>query len=177
VADAVRTFKIALNDSKWSSPKARAEGLRDLGLAQLGSKGVVGNVEFATRLSKKVIQVLIPALFREVFPDNDECLAVALRCEQEGTEVAADSAHSAAYSVAYSADSARLADSVYSAYLAMCSAACSAADSARSAYLAANSARFATRSAHDPDKYLKLVASLALDVLKELKSPGVTLLK
>ena len=100
VADAVRTFKIALNDSKWSSPKARAEGLRDLGLAQLGSKGVVGNVEFATRLSKKVIQVLIPALFREVFPDNDECLAVALRCEQEGTEVAADSAYWAAYSAA-----------------------------------------------------------------------------
>ena len=49
VADTVRAFKIALNDSKWSSPKARAEGLRDLGLAQLGSKGVVGNVEFATR--------------------------------------------------------------------------------------------------------------------------------
>src|ERR1700757_5200922 len=47
VDDAVRSFKITLNDSNWSSPQARAKGLRDLGLAQLGSKGVIYSQEFA----------------------------------------------------------------------------------------------------------------------------------
>ena len=46
VAASVRSFKIRLNDSNWSSSKARAAGLRDLGLAQLGSLGVVDDFEF-----------------------------------------------------------------------------------------------------------------------------------
>jgi len=37
VAAAVRSFKIALNDSNWSSPEARAKGMRNLGIAQVGS--------------------------------------------------------------------------------------------------------------------------------------------
>src|SRR6266850_1153857 len=48
VAESVRAYKIKLNDSNWSSPKARAAGLRDLGLAQLGSKGVVKDSDFAS---------------------------------------------------------------------------------------------------------------------------------
>lgn len=60
VAESVRSFKIALNDSRWSSPKARADGLRKLGLAQLGSKGVVDNVEFSKLMSERTIRILIP---------------------------------------------------------------------------------------------------------------------
>src|SRR6266850_2480719 len=76
VSDAVRSFKIALNDSRWSSDAARAKGLRALGIAQLGSKGVVNDVEFSKRLSEKAIRVLIPKLFRQIFT-NQECLDAA----------------------------------------------------------------------------------------------------
>ena len=41
VAESVRRFKIKLNDAHWSSPQARARGLRDLGIAQIGSKEVI----------------------------------------------------------------------------------------------------------------------------------------
>jgi hypothetical protein len=81
VSPAVRSFKISLNDSGWSSPEARAKGLRDLGLAQLGSKGVVNDVEFSSRLAIKVTQKLVPKLFREIFKDKPELLAHADKCE------------------------------------------------------------------------------------------------
>src|SRR5579864_104106 len=77
VAKAVRRFKIALNDKTWSSPQARAKGLRDLGLAQLGSLGVVSDQKFVALLSKKIIQTLIPKVFRTVFPKNQACLDAA----------------------------------------------------------------------------------------------------
>ena len=96
VAASVRSFKIALNDSRWSSASARAAGLRDLGIAQLGSKGVVSDVEFSKRLAEKTTRILIPKLFRELFPTDKKLLAVALRCEQEGSYAAADAAAAAA---------------------------------------------------------------------------------
>ncbi len=138
VAESVRLFKISLNDSSWSNSKARANGLRDLGLAQLGSKGIVLDTEFATELSKKTIKVLIPKLFREIFVSSQKCLEAAMICELEGTAASAYSAASAARSAAYSA-------------------ACSAASAKR-------------------DEYLTLSANLSLEVLKELKSPGIALL-
>ena len=106
VAESVRRFKIRLNDSDWSSPAARAQGLRDLGLAQLGSLGVVDDEEFAKRIAEKTIRVLLPKLFREVFPENQECLAAALKCEQEGTKEAARKARAAAAAASYAADAA-----------------------------------------------------------------------
>ena len=169
VDPAVRAYKIALNDSDWSSPEARADGLRDLGLAQLGSKGVIDSSEFAKRLAEKTIRVLIPALFRETFPNNPACFEAANRCEQEGTEAAARSAASeasAARSAAWSA-------AASAAWSAARSAAQSAAQSEASA---AQSAASAAWSAAQSDKYLILSAQLALHVLRELKSPGVELL-
>ncbi len=99
VASSVRLFKICLNDSRWSSPQARATGLRDLGLAQLGSKGVIDDKVFTTRIAEETIRVLIPTLFREIFPNNAKCLDAAYRCEKEGTNAAAAAAASAASSV------------------------------------------------------------------------------
>src|SRR5579864_5625503 len=52
VTPAIRAFKIALNDSAWSSEAARASGLRRLGIAQVGSMGVVDDVQFTTLLSQ-----------------------------------------------------------------------------------------------------------------------------
>jgi hypothetical protein len=110
VASVVRSFKISLNDSSWSSEKARAKGLRDLGLAQLGSKGVVDDVEFATRIAEKTIRVLVPMLLREVAGKDSKCMAAADRCEKEGSEDAASDAASYAASAARAAsDAARAA--------------------------------------------------------------------
>ena len=164
VSAAVRAFKITLNDAQWSSPQARAAGLRNLGLAQLGSKGVVDDSAFATLLSEKIIRVLIPKLFRELFPKNAKCLAAADACEREGTESTARAAR-AAWSAARAADAA--------ARAAAWTAARAAADAAWTVTMAAKAAKAADAAG---DSYLVLAANLALDVLRELKSPGVVLL-
>ena len=173
VARAVRSFKIVLNDSAWSSSKARARGLRDLGLAQLGSLGVVDNVEFSKRLAEKTIRVLLPKLFREVFPGNEKLLAAADRMEAEGTQdaaYAADAADAAEGAAKYAA---------YAAYAARYAA--DAADASRyAAKYAARNAAYAANAVADAaraDFYLELSAQLALDVLRELNSPGISLLE
>jgi hypothetical protein len=48
----VRDVKININDQEWSSKKARAEGLKKLAIAQLGSKGKVKG--FYKLLNKKL---------------------------------------------------------------------------------------------------------------------------
>ena len=165
VAEAVRSYKITLNDAAWSSPEARAAGLRDLGLAQLGSLGVVDDREFARLMAEKTIRVIIPRFFREVFPKNAACLAAADTCEKQGTEQSAWSA-------------ARSAESAWSAARSAWSAARSAAwSAARSAESAARSAESAARSARRADAYLIASAQLALEVLRELNSPGCALLE
>lgn len=132
VEPAVRSFKIALNDSLWSSPQARAKGLRDLGIAQIGSKGVVDGKEFCSLLRKYTIQRLIPDLFRrcpiKVEPHRTNILEAAKVCEKTG----------------------------------------GAAEAAGAAWVAG-----AAGAAPEPDYFLLLCASIALDVLRELKSPGV----
>lgn len=163
VARAVRSFKINLNDSNWSSPKARAEGMRALGIAQVGSAGVVDDVAFATRLAELTIRHLVPKLFRELFAGNETLMAAALRCEKEGTNDAAKAASNAASAAAWAAWAAARA----------ASDAAWAASAASDAAWAARAARAAAWAASNPDSYLKLSANLALQVLTELKSPGV----
>jgi hypothetical protein len=51
VSPAVRALKIRLNDSNWSSPAARAAGLRRLAIVQLGTKGTIDEVKFAMNLA------------------------------------------------------------------------------------------------------------------------------
>jgi hypothetical protein len=194
VSAAVRSYKIRLNDSKWSSPQARAAGLRDLGLAQLGSKGVVDDSAFANRLAELTIRELIPALFRDpAIEATSAMLEAAARCEAEGTADAAryaaryaadaDAARYAAYvSDRYAADAARYAAAGAAANAAANAAAAAryAADAARYAADAARyavyTARYAAYTAYVSDRYLTLSAGLALRVLRELGSPGVALL-
>jgi hypothetical protein len=113
-----------LNDARWSSPQARAKGLRDLGLAQLGSKGVVSDQEFARLMAEKTIRVILPKLFRLVMANDKDVMAAVDRCEREGTGEAA-TAEAAAWA---------------------------------------------------GDEFLILSASLALETLRELNSPGIALL-
>lgn len=135
VAASVRAFKISLNDCPWSSPMARAAGLRDLGIAQLGSLGVIDDVEFVRRLAEATVRKIIPKLFRDLF--------TADRCETEGTMGAARAARAAA--------------------------------AAEAAGAAAEGAAAAMDT--NPDRYLLLSASIALDILRDMKSPGCKWIK
>ncbi len=154
VASAVRSYKITINDShRWKSPQSRAEALRDIGIAQIGSNGVVDDNEFTRRFAAKTARVLIPMLFREFLSKNARCMAAADRCEQEGSTEALREARSAA------------------AYATAATAAYAAA--ATAAYAADAAADAASGAKRDPEKYLRLSVSLALEVLRELKSPGV----
>ena len=54
---AVRDFKIELNDCHWSSHKARAKGLREIAVAQLGSVDINQN-----QFKKKLFDQLKPKL-------------------------------------------------------------------------------------------------------------------
>jgi len=165
VADSVRSYKIYLNDASWSSPAARARGLRGLGLAQLGSKGVVNDQEFILRMAEKTIRVIIPLLFQEVFPKNQKCLDAARRCQEKGTKEAAQAAASAAYAAWMAGET--------SAAWAAWMAAASAARAASAAWAAKEAAKAAKEAGN---KYLILSAKLALETLEELNSPGVKLL-
>ncbi len=170
----VRKFKISLNDQAWSSPQARAVGLRDLGIAQIGSADTIDGKEFLKRLAEKTIKILIPTLFREIFKDNPDCLEAAKACEDYPSEenclaavyvAAADYAAAAASSAAAADYAAAAAD-----YIADAATIAAAADYivAYTAYASAAAAKAAAS-----DKYLILSANLALEVLKELNSPGV----
>lgn len=97
VSPAIRSFKIALNDASWSSPEARARGLRRLGIAQVGSLGVVDDIEFTKRLSLGIVRKLIPKLFRDIFPDNSQVEEICKHCASvESLEEAAVAARAAA---------------------------------------------------------------------------------
>src|ERR1700741_4298635 len=64
VHEPLRRLKVRLNDSNWSSNEARAKGLTRLGLAQLGSKGVLDTQEFKKRVNTLRIQMIVPIRFR-----------------------------------------------------------------------------------------------------------------
>ncbi len=160
VEENIRTFKIALNDQKWSTEKARAKGLRNIGIAQIGSKGVVDGKVFLQLLSTKLIKTLIPDLFKKVFKPGSAAFNAGLKCSEEPT---AGAAYNAAFNAAATAD-----------YAAAGAAYNAAAYNA--AYNAARAADYAARAARAADYvndyYLIMVANLALECLKELKSPG-----
>jgi hypothetical protein len=170
VSRAIRAFKISLNDKTWSSPRARAAGLRDLGIAQLGSKGIIADTDFVTRFQEKAIRIFIPAVFREFFPENKICLEAALRCETEASIDAVEAAASAADSIADKSATRYFARVAFDASKRIAQASIVFPEEAADAFT-----RIAAYLAED--KYLILLANLALEVLRELKSPGVTLLE
>lgn len=164
---AVRTFKIALNDCDWSSPIARAKGLRDVGIGQLGSKGVVDGQVFAKRVADRTIRELIPTLIRECCADNEEAMKVARTCEHNGTvksilplfDILGPTHYFVARAVNSAADA--LVHSVHASQFE---------SSLRYAVWAAQLAEHTNTIRNN--SYLLLSASFALDTLKELKSPG-----
>jgi len=121
VLESLRRLKIKLNDSKyWTSNKARADGLRRLAIAQLGSKDAVDEIEFAERVASMTIRTVVPSALRAAArmltgEHPTKLLILADQCETASTEenaraaaraaayAAADAACAAAYTAAYTA--------------------------------------------------------------------------
>jgi len=159
VGEAVRAFKIRLNDARWSSDKARTNGMRKLAIAQLGSNEIDQAV-FVKELTLGTIKKIVPLALRCAANKQKEkkhkvaLEAAAVRCEEEGTREAAAAAYAAAYA-AY-------------ATTAAAAAAYAAAYAASAAAKAASTADNATTS----DESLLLMADIGLEALKKAKSPG-----
>lgn len=64
VHSAVREGKIILNDNGWSTPKARANGMRRLAVAQLGSTCIDGDL-FLDTFASNLMKLLLPDAIKE----------------------------------------------------------------------------------------------------------------
>lgn len=96
VGYAVRSMKISLNDSKWSSNTARTAGMRALSVAQLGSDAI-DQVAFMKLVAEGLIRRVAPMALRAAAslqpePHKAKLLAAADRCERDGNAAAADAA-------------------------------------------------------------------------------------
>jgi hypothetical protein len=187
VSRALRQLKIRLNDSRWSSNAARAKGLRRLAVAQLGSRDVLDDKEFARRVVDVVIRIYVPRALRRAVevvtnPAHKQAMEdAAVRCETEGTRDAALAGKKAAAAPAPDADAAA-ADADADADAA--DAAADAADAAYAAYAAADAyaaaaaasaaadAAAAAAAASAADKQLSDFAESVVQILIDMKAPG-----
>ena len=214
VSRALRSLKIKLNDSSWSSNAARTKGLRRLALIQLGSRNHLDDKEFAKRVTELAIRKQVPIALRAAASINKQplhkqaLLDAANKCEIEGSrqsafdarEVARE-ARRAAYAAAYAdaatyaaayaaadaaevaaADAAADADAAAAAYAAAAAdvAAAAAADVAAAAAAAAttyaDAATYAAAAADADaarDKILSDFAEDVVQILIDMKVPGV----
>jgi hypothetical protein len=184
VHPALRQLKIRLNDGIWSSNKARADGMRRLAIAQLGSKDALDAHVFASRCATLAIRMVVPFALRGVANVVGDVhgpilLGHADKCESNPTTAAvrraADAARSAAYAsyAAYAAYAA--ARSAYAA--AIGNAAPVAADAADDAACAACAAiRRRPRMPPDSiaaDDILSRFAEGVVQILIDMNAPGV----
>ena len=163
VSEPLRRLKIRLNDSSWSSNQARARGLRRLGVAQIGSKGVLDEKEFVRRVVRLSIQKCVPEALRAAATlakgsRKSDLLTAADLCEKDPTRENAQKARTAA--------AAADADAAAAAYAAAAAAAADAAAAAADAAAAA-AARSAAR-----DKSLSAFAEEVVQILIDMKAPG-----
>ena len=158
IGRAVRSYKIRLNDSRWSSDAARAKGMRRVAIAQLGSDQIDQN-EFCKEVALQGVRQILPIALRAVakmIPDHAATLeASAIACEAVGEFAQAQSVAAAANKAARNAAAYAAADEA--AY----AAAAAAADAAAAAY--ADAAR---------DDVLAKAAEIGVQALIKLGSKG-----
>lgn len=163
VTQEIIDFKITLNDVKWSSPEARSKGLRNLGIAQLGSKEIVNGEEFVQLMKQKFITKLLPFHIRKMFNDLT-ILNAAEMCEIEGSNQSLN--------ILISAIAIGLVDCYSDHYsLTLYGINNLLVDEIQICFGYFNAAQN-SHNIENNDEYLQLVAQITLDVLKELKSPG-----
>jgi hypothetical protein len=189
VIEPLRRLKIRLNDSnRWTSNKARAEGLRRLAIAQLGSNVAVDPQDFVNRVVTMTIRTIVPSALRNAAKhckNPAKLLEIALKCEQEPTQANAESARSAAATAtaaAYAAYAAAAADAADAADAAAASASAAAADADAAAATAADAAAYAAAAsaaasaadaaADAAEKILIEYAENVVQILIDMKAPG-----
>jgi hypothetical protein len=173
--EAVRAYKYLVNDSDWSSRRARAMGMRRLAVADLGSDEV-DQAEFSRRLAKEVIVQIVPLALRatagRLSRDNSHrrpLLAVAAGCE--GQDVSYRLPQNV-YAVLHGVGD----DIIKAGETAVCAAYAVSRSSSLYAGYSVRSASFSVDAA-DVDGCLSLAAELAVRVLSDLGSPGARFLK
>ena len=170
VSPVLRELKIRLNDKDWSSNGSRAVGLRRLGLAQLGSAGVLDEKEFLASVVDMTIGKILPRAMRSAAKVNPgraaELEAAAQRCEDNPTKDAAyaAAADAAARDTDVAADAADAA-----AYAADAAADGRAADAAAEAAEAAGSDADAAAAG---DRELAFFAEEVVQILITMNAPG-----
>jgi hypothetical protein len=184
VAQSVRNFKIMLNDAQWSTSVARAKGLHDLGLAQLGSLGVVNDLAFCRLIQERCIRAVLPKLIRLTI-SNEHVQTLADICESNPSIASA-----LAVKEATGVGTSRPSDYGTVSWYVGCAAqqfAIPLNNDYPSAGHSVTGIRYANNgwntkngihysSPQASDDFLILGATLALEVLKELQSPGCKLL-
>jgi len=130
--------------------------MRDLAIAQLGSNSL-NQKAFRKKFSFAIITKMLPAMFRDLGEEKWEKEIKSL----EGAK-SLKKAIKAAYDVADAND---VASAAYDA-------AASAARHAAYPDYVNYSVYYVAKATNTGDKYLKMVAHLAVEVLKDMKSPG-----
>ena len=170
VSSALRELKIAINDKSWSSDAARADGLRRLGIAQLGSMGKLDDKDFLSRVATMTIKVFVSNAMRSAASlskthkkELEEHAAVLELDPSIVNARAAQETATAAYA-AYAASAA-----AYAAHAAA-NVAYAADAAANAAYAAAN---VANADAYiERDSVLKEYCECVVQILIEMKAPG-----
>jgi hypothetical protein len=181
VSPSLRSLKIRLNDSEWSSKAARAKGLRRLAVAQLGSKGAFDEIDFAKQLADLACRISVPIALRaaaSVHKDpkhRDAMLKAADRCEISPSREAAYAAYAAADAASAAtaaADAAAYSAAYAAAYTANAADAATAA--ADAAYAAVNAAAYSAAAAcpSTRDQILSDFADGVVQILIAMKAPG-----
>ena len=178
VTPALRELKIRLNDCEWSSPQARARGLRRLAVAQLGSAGIIDEQEFRHRIVGYALRSSVASALRSaasVCTDHKAKAALlnaATRCESDATrEAALEARKTAAAAAAYAAAAA----AAYAAAADAAAADAAAYAAAAAACWAANAAAVAAADADADaarDKSLAEYAEAVVQILIDMKTPG-----
>ena len=175
VGSSVRAFKIRLNDSAWSSDKARAQGMRKLAVAQLGSD-TIDQKAFRQIVVEQTIRQILPIALRAAAsrnPKHSERLeAAAVRCEKDGNQAAAKAAQNAASEARRAADASADAYAYASADADAAADAAAAAAAAAYAAAAAAAAAGAATDASTRDRVLADFAERVVQILVEMGAPG-----
>ena len=190
---AVRWFKIVLNDSKWSSNQARAQGMRRLAIGQLGTNDPsFDEKKFIDVLVEQTIRKIVPhALRAAVKTAKDErkqtLEEAAVRCERDGDLGAARNAREAAditgTDIVYAAAKTAAATAAAAANAAYAAAAAEYATCATDATTACAKTASATAAAYsadytatDDDIALNMSADIGVQALRAAGAHGIALM-
>jgi hypothetical protein len=153
VGNEVRRFKIGFNDQEWSSPMARANGMRELAIAQLGSDQI-DQKKFRDLLWFRFGTEIQPWMWRFLATKKDKDCHLAFATRMEMSQSLEECINNAC------------------AYNCACACAYAYAYDYDYDYGYGYGYDYDYGYGYGKDVWLSKVASVGVSVLKELNSPG-----